>query len=329
MRFGIPYIAILIVGCILTVSLVFKDNTQYQDAYDTRASICSKNIENLPMTEAGGYQALYPTVGQYEEVQAEAFSDTTYATVLMNNTDRKCLVAHNAHRRVYPASMTKLMTAIVVCDAIESGEINLSDNVILKEEVYFDEWDAVQSDLSVGDSITVRNLLTGLLMHSYNDYCVILARHISGSVSEFAERMNQKALELGATGCHFMNPHGLDEDGHYVTAYDMCLIVSEAAKHEIIREIDSYTTYSYTFNDSMGNSHSDTVMPTNQFLLADLTLPSNIQILAWKTGTTDMAGNCLTMVTEIDGKEYSMFVSDSDSPEDLYDMYGRLFNMTK
>ena len=107
------------------------------------------------------------------------------------------------------------------------------------------------SQLKAGCTITVRNLIYGLLMRSYNDYAMILAEYVSGDVSTFCERMNNKAFQIGATGSHFVNPHGLHEDDHYITAYDMYLILQEAEKYDIIREVDTYNSFTYIIKSNI------------------------------------------------------------------------------
>ena len=221
------------------------------------------------------------------------------------------------------------MTALVVCDALYAGQFGLEDEITIDHDPNITEEGALKSEIKPGCTITVRNLLYGLLMKSYNDYAVILAELVAGNQASFCDLMNQKALEIGATGSHFANPHGLHDDNHYITAYDMYLILQEAEKYDIIREIDSYDSFSYTYTDAEGAICEDDITPTNMFLAGNIALPSNITINSWKTGTTELAGNILAMNVTIDDKEYSMFVADSVSPDDLYDKYGLLFNLTK
>lgn len=265
-------------------------------------------------------------VGKDEEIRAEEFTGNTYAAIMVNNTTGECIVAHNVHKRIYPASMTKLMTGMVVCDAIAEGKIALDDVVTVPRSITFRDSDAVSSYLSPGDKITVRNMLYALMLSSYNDYALILAETIAGSEEAFADLMNEKARSIGATCTHFVNPHGLDELDHYTTAYDMYLIVNAAASYDILRDVDTYRTYSYTWTDSAGDVWEDTAEPTNRYLNGLAELPSNIVIGTWKTGTTGGAGHCLTMEVRINGRSYTMLVADSISHDDLYHCFSILFN---
>ena len=261
-------------------------------------------------------------------INAEEFVNSTYAVIMVNNETKECLAAHNVHRRIYPASMTKLMTGLVVCDAIEQGKLSLDEVIELEHDISFDSsLSVVQSNLYKGCRISVRNLLTALMLSSYNDYAIILAERVGGSVEGFAELMNQKAREIGATNSHFTNPHGLDDLDHYTTAYDLYLIVNAAADCEILEEIDQYSSYTYSWTDANGESWDDTATATNYYLNDGASLPSNISILAWKTGTTTGAGNCLAMKVKINDATYTMMVADGESKTDLYAKYSILFNL--
>ena len=325
---AVIYYILLLVLAAATIWFVINKNTSYSNAY-SEDMINELNItkENFPGPKEMGFQSKY-AVATGEEINAGQFKDC-YAAILVNNETREMIVSHNALKRIYPASTTKLMTGIVVCDALNNGEISLEDKVTLTHDTPIYEEGALVSDLHAGFTISVRNLLYGLMMRSYNDYAVILAEMICGSEEAFCDRMNQKAREIGATNSHFVNSHGLHADDHYITAYDMYLILNEAKKYDILKEIDSYDTFTYSFIDDYDNEREDDISPTNQFLSGSYKLPSNIKMHEWKTGTTDLAGNILTMNVEIDGKSYSIFVADGDSQDSLYNKIGIMFNLTK
>ena len=325
---AVIYYILLFLLCSGCVGYFAYDDLVFEDKFDTK-SYSEYSIDgNMPTRALGGYQASYACLTPGEEVNADYFKDDTYAALLIDNETNEVVVAHNALRRIYPASTTKLMTALVVCDALYNGEISLDDVVTLQHDTQITEYGALISNLRAGYSISVRNLLYGLLMRSYNDYAVILAEYISGDVDTFCDRMNTKAYQIGATGSHFANPHGLHQDNHYVTAYDMYLILKEAAKYDIITEIDSYSSFSYSFTDDNGNEWKDDISPTNQYLSGQYSIPSNIDIMEWKTGTTNAAGNILCMNFYVNNKNYSLFVADGVSQDDLYDKIGTMFNIT-
>ncbi|MBR6403231.1 MAG: D-alanyl-D-alanine carboxypeptidase [Eubacterium sp.] len=327
-KFVIYYI-VLILAALGVIALFIFNGVHFSDKYN-QSIINEITVDSsMPCPGLEGYQSKYAVIPYETEIKEDQFKNDTYAAVLIDTDKRIPIVAHNALRRIYPASTTKVMTGVVVCDAISRGEIGLDDTVTLKHDIEFEEEDALASELKEGYKITVRNLLYGLLMRSYNDFAIILAEYVAGSEAKFVEMMNQKAYQIGATGCHFVNPHGLHDDDHYVTAYDMYLIMNESRKYDIINEIDSYTSFTYSYIDDEGYILDDDISPTNMFLAGDYKVPSNITIKEWKTGTTEAGGYILAMNVEIDKGNYFIYVADAVSPDDLYNKIGMLFNYTK
>ena len=326
---AVIYYILLMLLAIGSVTFFIVKNVKFDNSYDMDTINNIEVSKSLHTISYKGYQSEYAVIPDGNDVSPENFSEDTYAALLVDNTNKEALVSYNSLRRIYPASTTKLMTAIVVCDALYKGEISLDDQITLQHDTSITEEGALVSQLKSGCTITVRNLLYGLLMKSYNDFAVILAEYVGGSEAEFANRMNAKAYEIGATGSHFVNPHGLHDDNHYITAYDMYLILQEAEKYDIIREIDSYNSFTYSYTTADGQVLDDDITPTNQFLSGTYKLPSNITIDSWKTGTTKAAGNILALNVTIDNNSYSIFVADSVSQDDLYDKIGIMFNLTK
>ncbi|MBP3808928.1 MAG: D-alanyl-D-alanine carboxypeptidase [Eubacterium sp.] len=326
---AVIYYILLMLLAIGSVTFFIVKNVKFDNPYDMDTINNIEVSKSLHTISYKGYQSEYAVIPDGNDVSPENFSEDTYAALLVDNTNKEALVSYNSLRRIYPASTTKLMTAIVVCDALYKGEISLDDQITLQHDTSITEEGALVSQLKSGCTITVRNLLYGLLMKSYNDFAVILAEYVGGSEAEFANRMNAKAYEIGATGSHFVNPHGLHDDNHYITAYDMYLILQEAEKYDIIREIDSYNSFTYSYTTADGQVLDDDITPTNQFLSGTYKLPSNITIDSWKTGTTKAAGNILALNVTIDNNSYSIFVADSVSQDDLYDKIGIMFNLTK
>ena len=326
---AVIYYILLMLLAIGSVTFFIVKNVKFDNPYDMDTINNIEVSKSLHTISYKGYQSEYAVIPDGNDVSPENFSEDTYAALLVDNTNKEALVSYNSLRRIYPASTTKLMTAIVVCDALYKGEISLDDQITLQHDTSITEEGALVSQLKSGCTITVRNLLYGLLMKSYNDFAVILAEYVGGSEAEFANRMNAKAYEIGATGSHFVNPHGLHDDNHYITAYDMYLILQEAEKYDIIREVDSYNSFTYSYTTADGQVLDDDITPTNQFLSGTYKLPSNITIDSWKTGTTKAAGNILALNVTIDNNSYSIFVADSVSQDDLYDKIGIMFNLTK
>lgn len=173
------------------------------------------------------------------------------------------------------ASTTKIMTAIVV---IENA--NLTDTITISSKAA--RTGGSRLGLSTGNTITVENLLYGLMLRSGNDAAVALAEYIGGSVEGFAELMNNKANELGLTNTHFVTPHGLDNNDHYSTAYDLAILTDYALTNKIFSKIVKTKTYTITLN-----GYSKTLSNTNELL-------GNLDgVYGVKTGFTNGANRCL------------------------------------
>ena len=141
---------------------------------------------------------------------------------------------------MYPASLTKLMTALVALDSAD-----LSDTVTVSANADAGKFAADEQvcGIKAGDELTLGDLLYGLLLYSGNDNAVAIAEHISGSEKAFAEKMNEKAQEIMATKSHFVNSNGLHNEDHYTTAYDMYLIFNECIKNEKFLEMIQAKSY--------------------------------------------------------------------------------------
>ena len=237
------------------------------------------------------------------------------AGALFNVTDRSVVYSKNAFERLYPASTTKVMTAII---ALEEG--NLSDQVTVTEDAVITEAGASLCGIKPGDVITMQDLLYGLMMPSGNDAANAIAVHMYGSIDAFADRMNVRARELGATGTHFMNPSGLTDENHYTTAYDLYLMFNEAMKLPLFREIIAEDSYTANYQNGAGEAVSKTWTVGNWYQKGERATPAGVSVLGGKTGTTQAAGYCLIMASnDSQDKEYISVVLKSDSRPSLYD----------
>ena len=249
------------------------------------------------------------------ETQDDDVSVSAGAGALFDVTDANVLYSKNATERMYPASITKVMTALI---AIEEG--NLSDIVTVTGDAVITEPGASLCGIKPGDQITMEQLLYGLMMPSGNDAANAIAVHMAGSMDAFVERMNERAKELGATQTHFMNPSGLSNDDHYTTAYDLYLIFNEALKLPLFREIIHTQSYTAQYTDASGAPVSQTWNVGNWYQKGDTETPAGLTVLGGKTGTTKAAGYCLIMaVDDSSGGEYISVVLKSDSRPALYE----------
>lgn len=309
----IPVVIICIFFLIVSIF-----NNSVRDEYPEAGQMKFGISEMLKASDTTEYTMDDTVVYRSDNTNAELFDDCYYA-LLINETDHQVLAAKNVHERMYPASMTKYMTAMVVCDKIESGDINLNSTVTLTRDYDLTYDGVAPADIFYGDEISVKDLLYGLMIESNNYYALILADYVAGSEEAFCVLMNQKAKSIGASNTHYMNPHGLDNPEHYSTAYDIYLITKEAYKYDLIRTIDEFESYSYSYISSEGYLINREITPSNYFLNGNVELPANFDINVWKTGTTDGAGNCLSMYVTRDGKDYIVIASSGDSKAVLYD----------
>lgn len=235
---------------------------------------------------------------------------------LFDTKDAEVKYAKNVHEKLNPASLTKVMTALV---ALKYG--TLDDIITASANVQINESGAQLIGLKQGDRLTLEQALHGLLMYSGNDAAVAIAEHVGGSIEEFVNMMNQEALLIGATNSHFVNSHGLTDTEHYSTAYDLYLIFNEAMKEEKFTEIIHMTTYTTIYTDSKGKSKEATWNNTNLFLKegSEYSAPENVIVIGGKTGTTAAAGSCLILLSkDASGAPFISVILKSDKRESLY-----------
>lgn len=227
------------------------------------------------------------------------------AAILMEASTRKILMASNEHEKLFPASITKIMTMLMVCEAIEEGKINLDDKVTATETAV--SKGGSQIWLKEGEVMTVHELLKATAVYSANDACTLLGEYISGSETAFNELLNKRAKELGMENTHFDNGTGLDDtsDKHLTTAYDVALMSAELLEHELIFD---YTTI---WMDSLRDGATELVN-TNKLVR------TYKGITGLKTGTTNKAGNCVSATAKRDGLHLIAVVMGSDNTKDRF-----------
>ena len=251
------------------------------------------------------------------------------SAILMEESTGNILYESNPDERLPIASVTKVMTMLLIMEAVDSGKISLDDMVTVSENAM--SYGGSTMFLETGEQLTVNDMLKGIAVASANDGCVAMAEHLAGSESAFVDMMNEKAKKIGATNTHFVNCHGLHDDDHYTTAYDLYLIIKEFSKHDLAYVIDSLDTYDFTYTDADGNEQVVTIEPTNEFLTGEVNFPDGYSIGSWKTGTTEEALNCLIMELKNDstGEEYIALVAGADGKEALYSAMTELINKAK
>jgi len=249
-----------------------------------------------------------------QEESEDAFINAQ-AAGLFSMDDQTVLFQKNPFERMYPASITKVMTALVTLK-----HANLQDKVTVGDEIIITEAGASMCNIKTGDTLTVEQLLYGLMLPSGNDAGNALAVHISGSVEAFSELMNQEARRIGATNSHFLNPHGLHSEDHYTTVYDLYLIFQEAMKEPEFKTLISTVNYTADYTDSEGNPVSQTWANSNRYLTGDRQAPDGVYVIGGKTGTTNAAGYCLIMASEdANQNQYISVILKAGSRPNLYD----------
>ena len=227
-----------------------------------------------------------------EDINGSGVEITEVASAgLFDLTKKETLYAKNINMQVQPASLTKVMTALV---ALKYG--SLDQVLVAGPDVYVSESGAQKINLKEGDRLTLDQALRILLIYSANDVANLIASNVGNSIEDFVSLMNKEALSIGATNSHFVNPHGLTADDHYVTAYDMYLIFNAAMEYDVFSEIINTTEYSTTYLDANGASKEITVSNTNAYLKGDKQQPAGVTVIGGKTGTTQAAGHCLILL---------------------------------
>lgn len=247
---------------------------------------------------------------------ASTIPDTySSACLLMEESTGKILYSKNANSIMYPASTTKIMTAILTLE-----NCKLSDTAVVSHNAVFSIPSGYSTaSLVEGEVLTIEQLLNVLLIPSANDAAVVLAEHIAGSVEAFSDMMNSKAVELGCLNTHFVNPNGIHNENHYSTAYDLALIGKYAMQFPTFKEISSKTRYTlpitnaYSKEDRIFNTTNDLIKPNYS------SSPTNYYYkyaTGGKTGYTDPAGQCIVATATKDNISLIAVTLHGDFTED-------------
>ena len=259
---------------LLSFSPVLADDENFEYLSDL-STIQSSNSENI--TE--------PTIN-------------SRAAIVYERSSGKILYGKEENEKRKMASTTKIMTAIVVLE-----NTNLDDIVTISSKAA--GTGGSRLGLHKDDKISIQDLLYGLLLCSGNDAAVALAEHVSGDLSNFANMMNSKATSLGLSSTHFVTPHGLDDDNHYTTAYELALITNYALKNDVFANLVKTKTYTISINN-----HPKTLSNTNELL-------GNLDgVYGVKTGFTNGANRCLVTAVKRNNMDIICIVLGADTKKD-------------
>lgn len=246
----------------------------------------------------------------YSEVDSNNWEKWPYgpaiegqAAVLMDFDTGAILYEKEPDTRLYPASITKIMTTLIACE-----KDNLSDVIATPTEaVDYISDDSSQAYLTAGEKLTVEQMLMAVMLQSANDAAYAIAEHTAGSMKKFVEQMNGHAKEIGCTNTHFNNPHGLHAENHYTTARDMAKIMRKAWSNRTFRQFAGAITYTIPatkeFKEDRNYLNNHKMMKTEEREYEG--------VLGGKTGYTDQAGNTLVTVCERNGMTFVCVVLNS------------------
>jgi len=246
---------------------------------------------------------LFITIISNKNIYAD-LSLSCSSDILIDAESGRVLYGHQENKKIYPASLTKLLTALT---ALDLGDL---DDILIVDEKTPYEVDGSHIALEPKEELSLYDLLHGLLIASGNDAADVIAKNYSSYEGEFLELMNEKARELGALNSNFVNPHGLHDDNHYTTAYDLSIIAKEAYDKEIIKEIIGKNKYTIDITNIKKEARH--LISTNKLLVGTGYGNQIIINNSWvnmkyegatgmKTGYTPKAGSCLIGSAERDG----------------------------
>lgn len=291
--------------------------------YDVNSKVSAYTI-----TSAGNGKRVKPFAADLCVVDSDINSarvDVSNASsaALFNLRTGETVFSKSANLQLHPASTTKIMTALI---ALKYGR--LDDILTASKNVEIKESGAQLCGFKEGDKATLDQVLHGLMIFSGNDAGVMIAEYVSGSEEAFAKLMNEEAKKIGATNTNFVNAHGLTDDAHLTTAYDLYLIFNEALKYDKFKELLNTKTYNTTYTSKNGTSKKLDFESTNRYITGKVNAPSGVTVVGGKTGTTKAAGACLVLYSKNkNGDDFVSVIMKSESADTLYDNMSSLLSL--
>lgn len=305
----------LIFCIIYSVFICGCKSTTYELPYETNNYASSFNVISGQKSDVAILFAEDLCVTDKDVYDESILTTQDYGTALLFNvSDGEVIFAKDIHKKVSPASLTKILTAVTALKYAKPDTVLTATNA-----VYIHESGAQLCGIEPGDSMTLNQALYIALTNSANDAAMLIAENVGGSVDNFVAMMNEEAKSLGATNSNFVNPHGLTDENQYTTAYDLYLILNEAVKNEKIVEIIQTQSYTTTYYDRSGKPKEISVRNTNKYVNGDVKEPENVDVIGGKTGTTNAAGHCLMiMARDRNGSPYIGIIMKAGSRDNLY-----------
>lgn len=308
---------LIIFGLITAISSCSKGNVQSAQSINTQNSVVNKDVMADVIDATKNNTTTEPTTLTYPSIDTSAKAFTAdygakYAIII--DTSNNSIVAQKAYdTKMFPASLTKMMSLIVAADYIKNNNIDYEHQTYLITAEMIDPMiaaEASRAGFAADETPTIKDLLYGMILPSGADATMAIADYVAGSEGAFVDLMNQKAQQIGLKSTHFTNPVGLHDVNHYSTAQDMALILEYAIKNDLCKTVLS--TYEYTVPASEYNPDG-ILLTSTMFGRMNGTEMPGVTIKGGKTGYTDEAGNCLADFAEINGKTYIMVLAGEPS----------------
>lgn len=310
--------SLLLSGCAQRYSMAYSDNVS-----DSTYGIAAQPIETND--KADSFASVLCVTDSSGETAASETPDLygASAAALFDVNNKKCLFSTDIYTRHYPASMTKIMTAIVALKNASTDKVLTASDTVNTLDA-----DAQSCGIASGDTMTLDQALHLLLVNSANDAAIMIAEGIGGSIEGFTQMMNEEADSLGATATNFVNSNGLSDQNHYTTAYDMYLIFNDAIKYDKIKECINMSSYQTVYHDSTGADKDVSVNATDQYINGNHSTPSGVTVIGGKTGTTNDAGHCLILLSnDTSGNPYISIVMQAQDTDSLYGAMDSLLSL--
>ena len=237
--------------------------------------------------------------------------------LLINRTENKVLFSKNPFKRMYPASITKVATALMAFNKYD--DIRTQSVTISKEAASITEAGAKLCGFREGDTMNFYDLVTAMMVYSGNDAAYAVAQQVGNTQNDFCLSMTSMSMSLGASCSNFVNPHGLHNDNHFATAYDIYLIFNRLMEYNEARKVAGTKSILVNYKTKDNVTKKATFETTNKYLLGTAKAPTGVNVLAGKTGTTNKAGSCLVLLSkDAKNNEYISVVLNATSSVQLY-----------
>lgn len=292
---------LLIVCLLLTAAFpaAAAKNTADNSA-DTPQSTANVSSDGVPQSTVQAQEGSY--VFGSDAVKSALDEKLQANCVLLADEDSgQYYYTRNIDAKAYPASLTKIMTLLLAVEAVERGDVNLSDTVTAYDDCNADMVEgASNADIKVGETMTFEDFLYCAMISSANEACNVVAEYVCGSISAFVQRMNERAQALGCTGTHFANPHGLPNDDHYTTAHDLYRITKEALSHELFATICNTVKHTVPATNL---SDERTLSNTNGLINPESPMYRGWLLLRIRQGRQDWPHRCRGLLPHLHGGE--------------------------